>query len=447
MSTQTTRWPNQPNKPRLCDVRSHLLSRRTLLSAGTSGWMLSSIAHALSTSTESTQSDPAKPKNVIVLWLEGGPSQLETFDPHPGGIYGGDTKSIETTVSGLQISDLLPQTAEIMHHASLIRSVTCKEGDHERAIYNLKSGYRPDPTLTHPSIGAILCQADQSGADIPRHISIVPNNTPGRGGFLGAKHDAFKVNDPASPVPDINRPVSESRYERRIHDLYSIVETEFKRGRLQKMERDRTLHQSATDAALKMMSSDQLDAFDVTKESIQLRESFGDSPFGRGCLAAVRLIESGARCVEVTLGGWDSHITNHRLQSAGCKTLDPALASLVNLLKERELFESTLLVCGGEFGRTPNINPAEGRDHWPHGFSLLLAGCGIRQGTVHGATAAKPKLDPNKPIVDIENPVTIEDVHATLYTALGLDPHHEYQTPIGRPIKRSEGKVIKEILS
>ncbi len=423
------------------------MSRRMLLASGASASLLSSISRAFASHEKSSESRIVTPKNVILLWLEGGPSQWETFDPHPTSRYGGEAKAIQTTVKDLVISDLLPQTAEIMHHAALIRSLTSKEGDHQRAIYNIKAGYRPDPTLMHPAIGAVLCHHDEQIVDIPKHISIIPQNSPGRGGYLGAEHDAFKVNDPASPVPDIRGNVSKTREEQRIADLYSTVEKEFQRGRLQKLEMERTLHKTATDAALKMMSSDQLDAFDVTREPATLRDGFGDTAFGRGCLAAVRLIQAGARCVEVTLGGWDSHVTNHRLQAAGCATLDPALASLIKLLRERELFESTLVVCGGEFGRTPRINPAEGRDHWPHGFPMLLAGCGIGQGRVYGGTSPEPKLDTPNPLENVEKPVTIADLHATIYTALGLDPHWEYQTPIGRPMKRSEGEPIREILS
>ncbi|GAG26996.1 unnamed protein product, partial [marine sediment metagenome] len=259
--------------------------------------------------------DPARPKNVILLWLDGGPSQLETFDPHPGGKIGGEVKAIDSSARGLQISDLLPQTAEQMHLASLVRSVTSKEGDHERAVYNVKTGYRPDPTLRHPSIGAVLCHADNAHGDIPRHISIVPGAWPARGGYLGAAFDAFKINDPAGPVPDIKRPIPAHRYDRRVDDLYRVVEKEFRRGRLADMELGRTLHQTSTDSALRMMSSEQLGAFDVSQEPQAELAAFGDSPFGRGCLAASRLIEVGARCIEVTLGGWDSHVSNHSLQS------------------------------------------------------------------------------------------------------------------------------------
>ena len=432
--------------PPVCDAGAHL-SRRTLLGAGGSALMMSSIARRLAWADEQGLTDAAHPKSVILLWLEGGPSQLETFDPHPNSPYGGDVKAIKTSAKGVQISDLLPQTAEQMHLASLVRSVTSKEGDHERAIYNLKSGYRPDPTLKHPSIGAVLCHADDAGADIPRHISIVPNNSPGRGGYLGAAYDAFKMNDPAGPVPDVRRPVRDHRFDQRVNDLYDVVEGEFRRGRLKELEATRTLHRAATDSALRMMSSDQLDAFDVSEESKTVLDAFGDNAFGRGTLAASRLIEVGARCVEVTLGGWDSHITNHTLQSAGCKKLDPALAALLQRLEERDLLDSTLVVCGGEFGRTPGINPAEGRDHWPHGFSTLMAGCGIRRGVVYGETAERPKLDSEKPLEDVSDVVTIADIHATILSVLGIDYAEELQTPIGRPMKRSEGKPIRGIMS
>lgn len=437
---------NQPVPRMLCDSHAHL-SRRTLLGAGGSAMLMSALARQLAWADEKGVTDPAKPKSVILLWLEGGPSQLETFDPHPGSKIGGEVKAIDTSMRGVQIADLLPQTAQQMHLTSLVRSVTSKEGDHERAVYNVKTGYRPDPTLKHPSIGAVLCHADQGGADIPRHISIVPGNQPGRGGYLGAAYDAFKINDPAGPVPDIRRPIREERYDRRVEDLYNVVETEFRRGRLANMEKARTLHQTATDSAIRMMSSDQLDAFDVSKESKQELESFGDTTFGRGCLAASRLIEVGARCVEVTLGGWDSHITNHALQSSACETLDPALASLLKRLEERDLLDSTLVVCGGEFGRTPTINPGGGRDHWPHGFSTLLAGCGIRRGAVHGETAANPKLDRDKPLDDLSHATTVADIHATVLSVLGVDYEEELGTPIGRPLKRSEGQPIASIIA
>ncbi|MEO1615455.1 MAG: DUF1501 domain-containing protein [Planctomycetota bacterium] len=429
----------------LCNPHAHL-ARRTLLGAGVSGSMLSLLAGKLACAETSGQSDPSKPKSVILLWLEGGPSQLETFDPHAGTKIGGDAKSIGTSVSGLEVSDTLARTAEKMHLGSLVRSVTSKEGDHERAIYNVKTGYRPDPTLIHPSIGSILCHEFEEQLDIPRHVSITPGNSPATGGYLGPVYDAFKMGDPKNPVPDLKSPIADERFTKRMKDL-ELLESNFRRGRLAKLDDKRTLHKPATEAALRMMTSEQVDAFDVSAEPESVKTAFGDTSFGRGCLAATRLIRSGVRCVEVTLGGWDSHVSNHTLQSSGCETLDAALSALLGHLDEHDLLDSTLVVCGGEFGRTPQINPAEGRDHWPHGFSTFLAGCGIRRGGVHGATASKPKLDPDKPLADIEDPVTVADLHATILHALDIDHEHELDTPIGRPLKRSEGQPIRSILS
>lgn len=428
----------------LCDPHAHL-SRRTLLGAGLGGSMLSMIANRLAWA-ESTDGDKTRPKNVILLWLEGGPSQLETFDPHPGTTYGGDAKAIPTSVRDLMIADTLPLTAERMHLGSLVRSVTSKEGDHQRAIYNMKTGYRPDPTLVHPSIGSILCHEFPQQLDIPRHISITPQNFPARGGYFGPVYDAFKIGDPKNPVPDLNSTVAEGRFDRRIESL-RWLEERFRKGRLRDLDQNRTLHRASTDAALRMMTSEQVDAFDVSGESETVRDKFGDSPFGRGCLAATRLIKSGVRCVEITLGGWDTHVTNHSLQSGRCEILDPALAALLDRLVEEDLLETTLVVCGGEFGRTPQINAAEGRDHWPHGFSVFLAGCGIRKGSVYGATAAEPKLDPDKPLDDVGNPITIGDLHATILSTLGVPYDKEEQTPVGRPLRLSEGEPVKDLLA
>ena len=439
---QTEIHPDDQSRGTLLMIHKRRYSRRTMLGAG-GGLFMASLAKRLAVANERRAGIP---KNVILLWMEGGPSQLETFDPHPGGRVGGEVDAIDTTVKGLQISNLLPRTAEQMHRVSLVRSVTSKEGDHARAVYNMKSGFRPDPTLKHPSIGAIVCHSDDRGADIPRHVSIMPGAWPARGGYLGAAYDAFKIFDPANPVPNVQGIGDPDRFDRRVDDLYNVVEQEFRRGRLANLEQHRTLQQTATDAARRMMSSEQLGAFDVSGEPASELARFGDTPFGRGCLAASRLVEVGVRCIEVTLGGWDSHVSNHAWQSDACETLDPALAALLARLAERDLLDSTLVVCGGEFGRTPTINRAEGRDHWPHGFSTLLAGCGVRRGAVHGATAPDPNPDRKQPWKELQDPVTIADIHATILKTLGVDYEHELDTPVGRPMKRSEGTPIEAIL-
>lgn len=420
-------------------------SRRRLIGGAAGSLLLAGLARRLARGETSVREDPGRPRGLILLWLEGGNSQLETFDPHPGTKIGGEVKGIATSVRGVEFADTLPEAAEQMHRATLVRSMTGDEGDHERAVYQIKSGFRPAPALAHPSIGAVLCHADPELSELPRHISIVPGGHPARGGYLGQTFDAFKIGDPASPVPDVAPRVEDDRSRRRVDDLLRVAEPEFARGRIADLERTRTLHATATKAAMRMMSSEQLAAFDVAEEPAAEREAFGDTKFGRGCLAAARLVEAGVRCVEVTLGGWDSHVSNHSLQSAACETLDPALAALLRRLADRDLLDTTLVVCGGEFGRTPRHNVAEGRDHWPHGFSALLAGGPFRRGHVHGATAGEPIRD-DDPSRGVRDPVSVADLHATILASFGIDPSHEIDTPIGRPMKRSEGTVVRSLL-
>ncbi|MDA1052994.1 MAG: DUF1501 domain-containing protein [Planctomycetota bacterium] len=429
-----------------CGSWSHMHRRTLLKAAGLSGigW-LTPVAEALSRASERDTSGKP-PRSVIVLWLAGGPSQLETFDPKPGTNIAAGTQAIETSVPGIQLAKGYEQLADQMQHVSLVRSITSKEGDHERATYNTKTGFRPDPTLVHPSIGAILCHQQPDNVEIPRHVSILPGPWPARGGYLGDQFDAFQINDPQGPIPDITRPVSDDRYDRRINDL-AIVEREFARGRLRELDSGKTLQGISTRAALKMMASEQLKAFDVKEASESVRAEFGDTPFGRGCLAAARLVEVGVRCIEVTMQGWDSHANNHSNHRDNAKVLDPAFAALIRYLNDRKLLDRTTVVCGGEFGRTPWINPAGGRDHWPHGFTMALAGGGIASGRVIGETSPEPDLDAEDKTKVLRDPHNIADVHATILHSLGIEFEKELQTPVGRPMIISQGKVIQELLA
>jgi len=415
------------------------------------GLGLSQIANQLAQASDSPREDrngrtSKTARSLIVLWMQGGPSQLETFDPHAGTMIGGDVKAISTSIPKIEIADTMPQTAELLNMTTLVRSMVSKEGDHERATYHVKSGWRRDPTLVHPSIGAVLCHETSDSIEIPRHVTILSGQWPARGGYLGADLDAFQMNDPQGPLPNLRSPAPNIEMQKRLHRLSSVVDREFTRGRFENMDRDKTQHITATERANAMMGSDQIKAFDIKEESQETRTRFGETPFGRGCLAAIRLIEQGVRCVEIELNGWDSHINNHELQSARCKTLDTALAALLKELKARDLFNSTLVVCGGEFGRTPEINVSGGRDHWPVGFSTLIAGGPMRRGYVHGATSASPSKDSEKNWDEVADKVTVPDLHATLLTALGIDIHREITTPIGRPMVMSEGEPIKDLL-
>jgi len=325
-----------------------------------------------------------------------------------------------------------------MASISIIRSMVSKEGDHERGTYTMKTGFRPDPTVMHPSIGAILCkELPAAGTDIPRHVSILPGQWPARGGYLGDKYDAFRMDDPAGPVPDTRSFMPSARDEKRQQHL-SVIEAAFAEGRKKRVAA--TLHGDTVANARTMMSSEQLKAFDVSLEPAALRKQYGDTPFGRGCLAARRLIEVGVRCVEVTLSGWDTHANNHTQHRSQLEILDPAYATLLKDLRERKLLDRTVVLLAGEFGRTPSVNPAGGRDHWPTGFSVALAGGGIRGGQIVGATDPEGKPTP-------ADPVAVGDLFATLVNSVGITASTVNQTPIGRTVRFAEGKALPQLLA
>lgn len=413
------------------------IDRRGFLSLGVGaglGW-LTPAAQVLARRAESADGPPS---SIILLWLAGGPSQLETFDPHPDSASAGGTRAIETAAKGVRLASGFERLAGEMGSVALVRSMTSKEGDHERGTYMLKTGYRPDPTVVHPSIGAICCHELPVGpADIPRHVSILAGQWPGRGGFLGGEYDAFQADDPQGKLPDVSAFVPSERDARRALDL-DVVDRAFARGRSARVEA--TLHRKAVVSARAMMTSEQLKAFDLGQESAETRAEYGDTPFGRGCLAARRLIEVGVRCVEVTLDGWDSHVNNHEVHRRLVGVLDPAFSALLRDLRRRDLLGRTVVLCCGEFGRTPRINPFGGRDHWTNGFSLALAGGGLNAGLALGETDPEGVKDPARPF-------PVQDVHATILSALGLDPARENVAPVtGRPIKLSEGRPIRELL-
>jgi hypothetical protein len=381
-----------------------------------------------------------RPKSLVVLCLSGGPSQLETWDPHPGTKIGGPTRAIPTSIPGAAIAEHYPQLAEQLHKLSLVRSLVSKEGDHDRATYVMRTGYRPDPTLRHPALGAIVAK------ELPNHELEIPSvislgyhyelDRP-RGGYLGAEYDSFEIRDPGVRHDDPVRLTTQERQRRRLAGL-EVVSRVFRRHR--EAAADRTMHQQTIDAAVRMMTSDQQKAFAIDEETETTRLAYGDSGFGRGCLVARRLIEQGVRAIEVTHENYDSHSNNFATHRKNAVVLDAAFASLLGDLGERDLLDSTVVLCIGEFGRTPAINPDDGRDHWPSGFSCLVGGGGLSAGVVIGAT------DPTGDRKEPEDPVPVADLYATILRALGIDPTHQVPTPIGRPMRYSAGTAIDRLL-
>ncbi|MDB5341541.1 MAG: hypothetical protein JWN70_7160 [Planctomycetaceae bacterium] len=377
-------------------------------------------------------------KSLIILWMAGGPSQLETWDPHPGTKFGGEVTAIKTKTKGLEIADLYPLMAEQIQDLNVVRSLVTKEGDHERGTYMVKTGYRPDPTLRHPTLGAILeTELPLAGVEIPRHIALGDSQWPSWGGFLGAEHDAFKVYNPGYDLHNMQSFRDKKSQARRLENL-SVLENAFQAGR--QAQAKKTLHSDAIKRALQMMSSEQLKAFKIQNESESTRKAYGDSQFGRGCLVARRLVEEGVRSVEVTLNGWDSHARNMESHRSNAAILDPAFAALMNDLRQRDLLQSTVVLCIGEFGRTPQINPLQGRDHWPTGFSCVIGGGGLKSGMVIGQT------DPESAKTEPSDPILVPDLYATILKLFGIEYNKEVMTPIGRPMAYSSGKPISRLL-
>ena len=383
-----------------------------------------------------------RPRSLITLWMAGGPSQLETWDPHPGGLIGGPTKAIATSVPDLQIAAGLPLMAERMDRVSLIRSLVSKEGDHERGTYFVKTGYRPDPTVQHPAIGAVLPyqldgEAIAAGLQMPLYVSIGNGQWPGRGGYLGEKFDAFRVPSPGRGVDNLRADVEATRNARRLAGLELLSGT-FRQGR--EGHPAATRHTETVHDALSLMASEHLAAFEIEDEPKEVLARYGDSDFGRGCLVARRLVEVGVRSVEVTLGNFDSHAANFSIHDRLVGMLDPAMAALLDDLRERDLEASTMVLCIGEFGRTPWINPLDGRDHWPSGFSAVLAGGGMPAGRVIGHTDPEGGDKPT-------DPIPVQDLYATILSRFGIDPAVELMTPVGRPLAISDGKPIGKLMS
>ena len=384
-----------------------------------------------------------RPKSLVTLWMNGGMSQLETFDPHAGTPSGGDVKSIKTSLPNIEVSEFLPQMAEQMHDVTLIRSLTSLEGDHARGAAFVKTGYRIEPTIVYPALGAIAAyhQPDPK-VEIPQHITLGTDDHFPRGGYLGNEWDAFRVFNPGRSLTNLKAGVNESRLDRRRKGLDTLTK---RFSKFRPTADEETLHADNIQRALRMMSSEQLKAFQIEDEPNEVQKAYGDSRFGRGCLVARKLVEVGVRSIEVSLNGFDTHVNNHDGQKTQADILDPAMSSLLNDLRERDLLESTIVLCITEFGRTPKVNPAGGRDHWPNWFSCVVAGGGFQQGLVIGETPGSlPGQGKAKP--KPADPVTVPQLYATILHAMGIPWDNEEITPIGRPMRYTDDAPLARLL-
>jgi RNA polymerase sigma factor (sigma-70 family) len=360
------------------------------------------------------------PRSCILLWMSGGPSQLDTFDLK-GGDVGFDAR--RTSVKGMKISEHLPRLAKLANHLAIIRSLTHVEGDHGRAAYLMRTGRSPVGAADYPSLPCVLGkELGKDRPDLPRYVSIGPMPrafTPtGFGpGFLGPQFGPLAVG----------------------------VRTRFDGDEAATDEKLR-LPPAGAFTALAGERGSQMrkaveKAFDLGEEKPAVRAAYGKGLFGQGCLLARRLVERGVPVVEVTLPGWDTHANNFPLVQKLSGDLDAGMAALLKDLRDRKRLDSTLVVWMGEFGRTPRVNGSGGRDHWPRCFSVVLAGCGIKGGQVIGKTSADG--------TDIEQrPVTPPELLATIYQALGIDPATEYRTSAGarEPLVKPGNRPVREAL-
>jgi hypothetical protein len=441
------------------------LSRRDWLRLSACGAFGVSMSRWLPALAEEIAASKERRRSCILLWMSGGPSQMDTFDLKPGHENGGPYKAIETSVPGIEISEHLPKLAKQMEHCAVIRSMTTKEGDHTRATYLLRTGYLPQGPVQYPTLGSVWShELGTDDAELPNFVSIAPYRflSPAAfgPGFLGPRYAPLIVGD---GNPNLGR---NADYERalRVKNLAAPagVSTEQIDARLELLaglESDfaerhpglpPTSHRAAYLQAVRMMRSEAVKAFDLAQEEDELRDAYGRNQFGQGCLLARRLVERGVPFVEVSLNGvqggqglgWDTHQNNFDDVQKLSGVLDPAWGTLLEDLKARGLLDSTLIIWMGEFGRTPKINENKGRDHFPAAWSTVLCGGGIRGGQVLG------KSSPDGMTV-ADRPIAVSDFLATACLALGIDPMTQNNSNVGRPIRIADpaAKPLEEVLA
>jgi hypothetical protein len=431
------------------------VSRRDFLHLGvlTAFGLSTTDLFRLRANADSPNARAVKANSCILIWLDGGPSHVDTFDPKPDAPseVRSQFKTIPTSIAGLRLCEHLPRTAQVMRDVALIRSLTHELGNHDTGTRFLLTGHRPTPALEYPSLGSIVTHEHGFSSAMPPYVAI-PNDGVGgdsnaaRAGYLSGAFAAFNVGNDPSRVRDLHPP-----------EGVSFARSDQRREMLRKMDgfSQRVEESAATknrdafyEQAYRLLASPEAKgAFDLAREKPATRERYGSSRVGTGCLLARRLVEAGSRFVTVVDTGWDTHnqifreLPDSRFPGSGkLPNLDRAHAALITDLRERGLLESTLVVMMGEFGRTPKLNALAGRDHWPRAGFVCLAGGGVKGGRVIGATDAFGEAP-------VERPVGPPDLAFTILRLLGIDPAKELTTPSGRPVKiLNEGSLVSELV-
>ncbi len=414
-----------------CGTLAHDISRRAFLGqtlAIGSGSLLGTTGAIHALDEDSLNAELRKSgRSVILLWLAGGASQLETWDPKPGRPTGGPFAAIPTSVPGVHISELMPKMAKRLHRVSLIRSLSTGDGGHGTGAEMMLRGRKNEAAIQYPDLGAVIAkELGRADSRVPGYVSFY-SQTEGRGSgklspaFLGARYAPMNLDDSTMP-PNLSRLEALSdldhRERARLRDLLS---DRFASGRETETMRS---HASAYARVHGLMSSEPL--FDIEQEPRWIREQYGPSLFGQQALMARRMVEAGVSFVRVSRAWWDSHGQNFETHAEMVPELDHVMATLLDDLDQRGLLETTLVVAYGEFGRTPTINGSLGRDHFAEAWSAAMFGCGVQGGAVWG------KTDEDGRTVS-EDPVGAGELFATILAAAGINPEKEYHVG-ARPI-------------
>ena len=444
-------------RTRLASTRCDGISRRDFIHVGVLSALGLGVADILRLRACAAEGPGARragsPSSCILIWLDGGPSHIDTFDPKhdaPSEIRS-RFADIPTTVPGVHVCEHLPLTARAMGDIALIRSLTHELGNHDTGARLLLTGHRPTPALDYPSLGSLVAHERTAASALPPYIA-VPGDAVGGGsgaggpGYLPRACSAFNVGQDPSRVPDLDPP-----------EGLGLKRSEGRRDILRKVDAfSRRVEESAAtrgrDAFIEqayrlLASSDARAAFGLSREKESTRDRYGRSRLGSGCLLARRLVEAGALFVTVVDDGWDTHqqifreLPDSRFPGSGkVPALDRAYSALIEDLRERGLLATTLVAVLGEFGRTPKLNAQAGRDHWPRAGFACLAGAGVQGGRVIGKTDARGEAP-------VERPVSPQDLAATILERLGVDPSRELTTSSGRPVRiLAEGAPIREVL-
>jgi hypothetical protein len=436
--------------------------RRDVLKIGAAGILGLTLPQLLRLEAQAAQkrggAKARKANAIIMLWLGGGPATIDMWDLKPESPEGirGEFKQIETSVKGVQISEHLPKSAKVADRLSIVRSLNHTIPSHGPATVFMTTGNKPTPAVQYPALGSLVTRLMPPEEGVPPYVAFneIRGGSAGTAGYLGTAYNPFIVE--GAPGGKGGKGAAAGTLRVRGIQLptgFTLEELE-NRDKLLKGFDDsfRAADKSADLAdgldafhkkALEILRSYKTKkAFDLTQEKQEMRDRYGATAFGQGTLAARRLVEAGVRFVTISLGGWDTHGQNFQnLKTKLLPPLDQTLSALVEDLDQRGLLDSTIVYCAGEFGRTPKVNKNSGRDHWARSMAVVLAGGGFKRGYAHGTTDSQgmaPALEACTP----------DDVSATIFQQLGIDPHTELQTSTGRPIQLfREGKVVEKLLA